>query len=107
MLVYTSFTLIWYAQWPLSEFFFLPFDPTPGVEGVCKDSIFAFMVLCAQFPLIWYATRLLSEIDMVWPFDPTPGVEGVSVGNIFATMMLLHALLALIWNATWPYSEKV
>ena len=32
--------------------------------------------------------------------------EGVSVGKIFATM-LLPALSALIWYATWPYSEKV
>ena len=60
----------------------------PGVDGVCNDSIFAFMVLCAQFPLIWYATCLLSEKDMVWPFDPTPWVEGVSVGKIFAIMLL-------------------
>ena len=27
-----------------------PFDPTPGVVGVCNDIIFAFMVLCSQFP---------------------------------------------------------
>ena len=63
------------------------------------------MVLCAQFPLIWYATLLLSEKDIVWPFDPTPRVEGVSVGKIFATM-LLPASSALIWYATWLLSEK-
>ena len=63
------------------------------------------MVLCAQFPLIWYATWLLSEKDIVWPFDPTPWVEGVSVGKIFATM-LLSASSALIWYATWLLSEK-
>ena len=80
-----------------------PFDSTPGVEGVCKDIIFAFMVLdYAQFPLIWYATGLFSEKKMVGPFDPPPGVEGVSAGKIFATM-LLHAPLPLIWYATWPY----
>ena len=28
----------------------------PGVVGVCNESMFAFMVLCAQFPLICYAT---------------------------------------------------
>ena len=88
-----------------------PFDPTPGVVPtpgavcVCNDSIFAFIVLCAQFPLIWYATWLLSQKYMVWPFDPTPWVEGVSVGKIFATM-LLQKSSALIWYATWPYSEK-
>ena len=38
-----------------------PFDPTPEVESVSKDRIVAFMVLCAQFPLIWYATRLLQK----------------------------------------------
>ena len=79
--------------------------PPHGVVGVCNDSIFAFMVLCDQFPLIWYATWLLSEKDIVWPFDPTPWVEGVSVGEIFATM-LLPALSALIWYATWLLSEK-
>ena len=46
--------------------------PPHRVVGVCNDSIFAFMVLCDQFPLIWYATWLLSEKDIVWPFDPTP-----------------------------------
>ena len=83
-----------------------PFDLTPGVVGVCNDSIFAFIVLCAQFPLIRYATWLLSQKYMVWPFDPTPWVEGVSVVKIFATM-LLQKSSALIWYATWPYSEKV
>ena len=39
-----------YDMQPLSEK--MTFDPTPGVEAVCKDSIFATMVLCAQFPLI-------------------------------------------------------
>ena len=29
-----------------------PFDPTTGVEGLCYDSIFAFMVLRVEFPLI-------------------------------------------------------
>ena len=63
------------------------------------------MVLCAQFPLIWYATWLLSVKDIVWTFDPTPWVKGVSVGKTFATM-LLPASSALIWYATWLLSEK-
>ena len=63
------------------------------------------MVLCAQFPLIWYATWLLSVKNIVWHFDPTPWVKGVSVGKIFATM-LLPASSALIWYATWLLSEK-
>ena len=84
----------------------MTFYPTSGVDGVCNDSIFAFMVLLAQFPLIWYETWLLSEKDIVWPFEPTLWVEGVSVAIIFATM-LLAASSALIWYSTWPYSEKV
>ena len=80
--------------------------PHPRVVGVCNDSTLAFMVLCAQFPLIWYATWLLSVKDIVWPFDPTPWVKGVSVGKIFATM-LLPASSALIWYATWLLSEKI
>ena len=42
---------------------------------------------------------------MVWPLDPTPWVKAMYVGKIFATM-LLQTLSALIWYATWPYSEK-
>ena len=64
------------------------------------------MVLCAQFPLIWYATWLLSVKDIVWPFDPIPWVKGVSVAKTFATM-LLPASSALIWYATWLLSEKI
>ena len=45
------------------------FDPIPGAEGVCKDRIYACMVLYAPFPLIWYATWLLSE-KKNWPCDP-------------------------------------
>ena len=52
------------------------------------------MVLCAQFPLIWYATWLLSQKYKVWPFDPTPWVEGVSVGKIFA--ILYHVAAKVI-----------
>ena len=29
-----------------------PFDPTPGVNGVCKGKIFASMLLYASFPFI-------------------------------------------------------
>ena len=38
-----------------------PFDPTPGVKGVCKGKTFASMLLYAIFPLIWYATWPYSE----------------------------------------------
>ena len=64
------------------------------------------MVLCAQFPLIWYATWLLSVKDIVWSFDPTPWVKGVSVGKIFATYMLLPALSALIWKCIMTTFRK-
>ena len=30
----------------------LTFDPTPGVEGVCKDRMSACMLLHSSFPLI-------------------------------------------------------
>ena len=56
-------------------------DPTPGVVGVCNDSIFAFMVLCAQFPLIWYATWLLSEKIYSWTFWPHPLGQGCVCGQ--------------------------
>ena len=36
--------------------YFLPFNPTPPVEVVCKDNTCACMMLYALFPLIWYAT---------------------------------------------------
>ena len=55
--------------------------PPHGVVGVCNDSIFAFMVLCNQFPLIWYATWLLSEKDIVWPFWPYPLGRGCVCGQ--------------------------
>ena len=73
----------------------MTFWPHPRVVGVCNDMLFAFMVLCAQFPLMWYATWQLSQKYMVWPFDPTPLVKGVSVGKIFATM-LLQSILAMM-----------
>ena len=34
----------------------LAFDPTPEVEGVCRDIIFACMLLHLTFPFICYAT---------------------------------------------------
>ena len=87
-----------------------PFDPTPWVVGVCNDSTLAFMVLCAQFPLIWYATWLLSVKDIVWPFDPTPWVKGVSVGKIFAASVVSFNLICnkttfrKIYSLTfWPH----
>ena len=47
----------------------LTFDPTQGVEGVCKNRIWACVVLYAPFPLIWYATWLYSENNRLtfWP----------------------------------------
>ena len=60
--VYTSFPLIWYATWTHSEKKeFWPFDRTPRIEGMCKDSICVCMAPYALFPLIWYATWILSE----------------------------------------------
>ena len=61
------------------------------------------MVLCAQFPLIWYSTWLLSEKYIGWPFDPTPWVKGVSVPseqNICYHVAASFISLNLICNMT-------
>ena len=60
----------------------------------------------ASLPLIWHATRLLSERKKKITFWPHPGLKGVCYGKRFASM-LLYASLSLIWYATWPYSEKL
>ena len=62
-------------------------DPTPGVKGVCKDRIFAIMVLYAQFTLIWYATWQLSEKKWFDLLTPAPGVK---VKQSFAQCLLHH-----------------
>ena len=51
-LVYTSFPLFDMQHNHIQKKIFWPFDPTPGVEGVCKDRICAYMVFYAPFPLI-------------------------------------------------------
>ena len=63
----------------------------PHPMGVCYDSIFTFMVLCAQFPLIWYAAWLQMYFQKRHglTFWPNPRVKGVSVGKFFATMVSL------------------
>ena len=75
---------------------------TPGVVGVCNDSILAFMVLCAHFPLIWYATWLLSVKDIVWPFDPHPPLgQGCVCGqNICYHVAAIVVSFNLICNMT-------
>ena len=94
--------LIWYATWLLSKKNVFTFDPTTGVEGLCKDRICACMLLHSWFHLIWYTTWPYSETVEFWPFDLTARVWG-SAGKIFATMIPFN----LILNATWPCSEKV
>ena len=84
--------------------FFLTFWPTPRGQGtLCKDRICACVVFYAPFPLIWYATCLLSGKKMFWPFDPTPGVEGLCKDRIWACMvvdMLSSIPFNLICNMT-------
>ena len=88
------------------------FDPTPGMEGVCKIKIFACMLSYFSFALIWLCnmtTFWISRFSQsLWPSpcDPTPGIEDVCKVKIF-TCMLLYILLPLIWYAAWPHSEKV
>ena len=50
-----------------------------GRGCVCKDSIFAFMMICAQFPLIWYATWPFSEKKTSSPMgnNRSPGSQHV------------------------------
>ena len=74
----------------------LTFWPHLGVEGVCKDKIWACMVLYAPFPLIWFATWLISENKCfdLWAHSRGPGLDQ----NI--------ALFPLTWYATWLLSEK-
>ena len=74
----------------------MTFWPHPGVIGVCNDTIFAFMVLCAQFPLIWYATWLLSEKDIVWPL----GLGCVCGQNICYHVATSVVSINLICNRT-------
>ena len=92
-----------------------------------------YVFACTLFQLIWYATWLLSEknvlifsiclhvaafvipFNIIWyttchvlkswmlTFWPHPRVG--SMGKIFASM-LMHASFPLIWYAVWPYSEK-
>ena len=50
---------------------FWPIDPISGAEGVCKDSIYDHMVLYIPFPLIWYATQIISVkyVSTFWPYS--------------------------------------
>ena len=77
-----------------------PFDPTPGVVGVRNDSTLAFMVFCAQFPLIWYATWLLSVKDIVWPLTPPLGQGCVCGQNICYHVAASVVSFYLICNMT-------
>ena len=54
------------------------FDPTPGAEGVYKEITSACMVLYVPFPLISYATWVLSKEKQCCEFlTPSPGREYV------------------------------
>ena len=85
----------------------LNFWPHPLGRGcVCGQNIYYHIVASVvSFNLICNMTTFRKRYSLAWPFDPTPWVEGVSVSKIFA-IMLLPASSALIWYATWPYSEK-
>ena len=73
---------------------------TGGPPGVCNDSMFAFMVLCAQFPLIWYATGLLSEKESL-TFWPHPLGRGCVCGqNICYRVAASVGSFNLICNMT-------
>ena len=101
-----QFQLIWYATWLFSEKNVLTFDPTPGVQGACKDRICACMLLLSSFPLIWYSTWPGFEKSWIMTFllKPPRTREGVYGQNIL--YHLIHASFPLIWYATCPYSKK-
>ena len=49
------------------------FDPTPGIESVCKDRKCACMVLYVPFPLI--ICNMTTFSNKKRPFDPTRGLR--------------------------------
>ena len=67
------------------------------------------MKLCAQLPLIWYATWLLSEKDIVWPIDPTPWVWQNICYHVAASVVSFNLICNLttfrkIYSLTvWPH----
>ena len=109
-----AFFIIWYATWPCSEKK-LNFDlltPTTGsggwVESVGRGSagkIFATMVLCSWFSLIWYATWPCSGKVEVWPFDPNHRVRGWGgrVSRDLRAKYLLPCCCVLMRRHTWCF----
>ena len=83
--LYAPFSLIWYATWLLSEKK-MTFDPTPGIKGVCKDRLCAYMVLNSL--KTWYATWLVTFRKKFWPLNPHKRVECVFKDRICACMLL-------------------
>ena len=79
------------------------FDPLTPSQGsrVCLDSMFAFMVICAQFPLIWYATWLLSEKKYDLTFSSHPrGLRCVCAENIYYHVAACIVSFNFICNMT-------
>ena len=80
MLVYTSFHLI-------------DIQHDPKVEGVCKNRICACIVLYAPFPLIWCATRLLSDFFALTFTPPQGSRVCVRREYVLARCSVLHYIL--------------
>ena len=92
-------TIFWKFSWILT------FWPNPQGEGGLRAK---YLLPCCSIRDFCLATWSCSEKVEFWPFDSTlqGRGRGASAVKLFATM-LLHTSSALIWYATWPYSEKV
>ena len=78
---------------------------TLGRGCVCGQNIcYHVAASVVSFNLICNMTTFRKRYSLT--FWPHPLGRGCVCGQIFATM-LLPASSALIWYATWPYSEKV
>ena len=80
------------------------FDPTQGVESVCKDIICACMVHCAPFLLIWYALRILKK--KYFDLWPQPSGRACVCKDRICACMVFYALFTFIRYETRLFSEK-
>ena len=82
--VWTEYVLVWCSTLHSLTFdihhddyfqkMFWPVDPAQGPRLCVRTELYTGMVCYAPFPLMWYATWLLSE-KMFWPFDSICGVR--------------------------------
>ena len=73
---------------------------TQGIEGVCKDSICAYMVLYAPFLLIWHAIWLISGKNCFWHLTPPQGLRVCKGQNMSLDIAAFGIPFNLIINIT-------